>query len=687
MYTRLRAWRTVMVCTLVLWGGLVGAAARATAGDVVPTDTGVVRGSSADGMRQFLGIPYAAPPVGELRWQPPQPAQRWQGVRDATQFANHCPQPPTPFGVASVTEDCLYLNVYTPEGKRRGWWRPVMVWFHGGALFLGESDDYGPARLVDEGVVVVTVNYRLGILGFLAHPALSAESSYGGSGNYGIMDQQAALRWVRRNISRFGGDPHNVTIFGESAGGLSVHTHLASPESNGLFHRAIIQSGAYALDQPPLEIAELGGTAFAAATGCGDQSAGCLRSLTVEEILANQSSAGFIPNLDGRVLQQTIRRALASGEFNRVPVMQGTTHDEWRLFVALDELVSGPLHPEDYVDAIASTLGVDAATAGFRRIVTGAVRHADGIGWEVLWANSAYDVANDVNLDADVVGSIGVSAAIRPFLYIEALQRGFLINDLVDPSLPPAWADYGANGINGDGWIAAGASSAVLFKRIGDMPRPTAPANLTAVTHEPTWVQPWNAITLTWESTSPFTKTYSIERSVSGADDWQEIMKERNVLQYNDTTGDLGQLYDYRVIANGLAGPSVPSHVATARFPAEPVDTTAPMAAIVTPADGAEVSGRVPVVADFYDEGGVEYAEISVSQGSGKSIVCSESPGGAIALTLSCTWRTKRVSAGSYVITAYAFDVLGNWTQQSVTVTLVESSSGGGGKGGGKGKP
>lgn len=156
---------------------------------------------------------------------------------------------------------------------------------------------------------------------------------------------------------------------------------------------------------------------------------------------------------------------------------------------------------------------------GAGRIVAGAVRYVNPAGpWEVLWANSAYDTANGINIAGDVVGSTGVSAAIRPFVYIEALGQGFLVIDLVDPSLPPAYADYGANDINDQGDIVAGASSAVLFKWIGDMPPPTAPGNLTAVTHEPTWTQPWNAITISWQNTSAFTRTYSIERSVSGAD-------------------------------------------------------------------------------------------------------------------------------------------------------------------------
>ena len=345
-------------------GALAATEARATFDrSIAFTENGPVQGTVSDTMRAFRGIPYAAPPVGDLRWQPPQPAEGWEDILDATAFGNNCPQPASPFGTASEAEDCLYLNVYTPRRPGFGI-RPVMVWIHGGALYLGESDAYGPERLVERGVVVVTINYRLGALGFLAHPALTAESTYAGSGNYGILDQQAALQWVQRNIRYFGGNPRNVTIFGESAGGLSVHTHLASPESEGLFHRAIIQSGAYALDQPDLPVAEFLGTGFAASAGCLDQSAACLRALDVATILATQPGS-TVPNLDNRVLTQTIRNALASGEFNRVPVMQGTTRDEWRLFVALDELVTGPLAPEDYVDAIASTLGVDAGTAAF----------------------------------------------------------------------------------------------------------------------------------------------------------------------------------------------------------------------------------------------------------------------------------------------------------------------------------
>ncbi|MGZ6124296.1 MAG: carboxylesterase/lipase family protein, partial [Myxococcales bacterium] len=253
---------------------------------VVATKDGPVRGVLSDGIDRFLGIPYAAAPVGDLRWRPPQPHGRWTGVRDATGFGSHCPQVASPFGLASATEDCLFLNVFTPARREHGrgggeedFGRlPVMVWFHGGALLVGESDDYDPVRLVREDVIVVTVNYRLGVLGFFAHPALTAESPDHASGNYGLMDQQAALRWVQRNIDAFGGDPQRVTIFGESAGGLSVHSHLASPLSAGLFHRAIVESGAYALVQPSLAQAEAQGAAVAVEAGCADQTAACLRS-------------------------------------------------------------------------------------------------------------------------------------------------------------------------------------------------------------------------------------------------------------------------------------------------------------------------------------------------------------------------------------------------------------------------
>src|SRR5205814_7973955 len=244
------------------------------------------------------------------------------------------------FGVASSSEDCLFLNIFTTNNKRNGEKSssssPVMVWIHGGALTVGESDDYIPTKLAHQGkVIVVTINYRIGALGFLAHPALTAESPDHISGNYGIMDQQFALGWIQRNITAFGGDPQNVTIFGESAGGLSVFSHLASPASAGLFHRGIIESGAYELTLPTLADEESHGVVFAATIGCDDQSARCLRSKSVETILTNAALFDGNPNVDGKVIPMSLDVAISSGQFNHVSLMQVTNHDEWRFFIAL----------------------------------------------------------------------------------------------------------------------------------------------------------------------------------------------------------------------------------------------------------------------------------------------------------------------------------------------------------------
>jgi para-nitrobenzyl esterase len=338
---------------------LGGQAAAGASGPVAGTANGAVRGVASGAVDEFLGIPYAAPPIGALRWQPPQPAASWSGVRDATQFAPHCPQSASPFGQASTSEDCLFLNVFTPSHRQAG--SPVMVWIHGGALVTGESDDYNPAKLVEDGVTVVTINYRLGALGFLAHPALA--DANGQSGDYGLMDQQAALRWVQRNIAGFGGNPHNVTIFGESAGGLSTLSQVASPQARGLFERAIVESGSYNLTQASLASAETAGEAFATKAGCASQTAACLRGLPVSTILTDEDAAGYTPNINSEVLPQTLGTAFATGKFNRVPIINGTNRDEWRLFVAISELEGNPVTASNYQSMISSTLGVPAAAA------------------------------------------------------------------------------------------------------------------------------------------------------------------------------------------------------------------------------------------------------------------------------------------------------------------------------------
>jgi para-nitrobenzyl esterase len=363
---------------MVLVVGATGTAASAASGSaspVVHVQGGFVRGAEVAGVDSFLGLPYAAPPTGNLRWMPPQPAPAWSGVRDATTFGPSCPQstignpflPPGP-----MSEDCLYLNVYAPTvGDNDQGARPVLVWIHGGGLVQDGARNYDGTKLAADGVVVVTINYRLGALGFLAHPALASQPG-GPAGNYGLMDQQAALRWVQRNIAHFGGDPHNVTIAGQSAGGLSVLAQMVSPGARGLFQRAVVQSGTFALNQEPLADAEANGETFANNVGCADQTAACLRSMPVGD-LVNPSIVEIPGVVDGSVLTQTIGTALARGQFARVPVINGITHDEELLFVdavgitvsqGTDVPLAGnPFDPSNYESNIERSLGVSAAQA------------------------------------------------------------------------------------------------------------------------------------------------------------------------------------------------------------------------------------------------------------------------------------------------------------------------------------
>ena len=355
-------------------GGAKTAGAANPNGPIVHIDGGPVQGIDVGSGDAFRGLPYAAPPVGNLRWRPPQPPTPWRGVRDASQYAPSCPQPKSvsrPPGPES--EDCLYLNVSTPTLHRNAS-LPVIVWFHGGGWVEDGALDYDGTKLAANGVVVVTINYRLGALGFLAHPAFAAESG-GSAGNYGLMDQQQALRWVRGNIESFGGDPHNVTIAGQSAGGLSVLAHLVSPGSRGLFQRAIVESGAFALNQIPLANAELFGESFADKVGCPDQSAACLRNVPVSTLVDNFPTAAIPGVVDGKVLTESIGSALAAGRFAHVPLLNGVNQNEELIFVAgLGLAVSGgtfvpapapgPATTEaEYEGEIASVLGVSAARA------------------------------------------------------------------------------------------------------------------------------------------------------------------------------------------------------------------------------------------------------------------------------------------------------------------------------------
>ncbi|MGD0492038.1 MAG: carboxylesterase family protein [Steroidobacteraceae bacterium] len=318
----------------------------------VRTEQGTVEGLQAKGIREFLGIPYAAPPVGDLRWRPPTAPASWEGVRWATQFGPACAQVTTlgPFaGPANDNEDCLTLNVFTP-GIGTSSKLPVLVWIHGGGNIDGSSRDYDASRLAALGnTVVVTINYRLALLGWLANPALDAEGHP--FADYGLLDQQFALKWVKKNIAAFGGDADNVTLGGQSAGSIDTEANVASPLATGLFQRAIFES--VVLDGIPLQAAEKTGAEFADAAGCGKAAtpevAACLRRLPVQRIMqlaGTESAQGpYISSLiaDGRIVPAGgLFSAFKNGAFTHMPIMSGTVHDEHNFTAAITEYFSGP---------------------------------------------------------------------------------------------------------------------------------------------------------------------------------------------------------------------------------------------------------------------------------------------------------------------------------------------------------
>jgi para-nitrobenzyl esterase len=311
---------------------------RAVEVDAIRVSGGSIHGTTSDrapGVSVYRGIPYAASTAGENRWRPPQPVASWEGLRDCTKFGPSCPQ--APYAKDSVyyrdpepqSEDCLFLNIWTTGKKGDNF--PVMVWIHGGALTRGSGavDVYDGSALAKKGTVVVTINYRLGPLGFLAHPELTAESPQHAAGNYGLLDQIAALQWVRTNIAQFGGDPDCVTIFGESAGSLCVNALVASPLAKGLFHRAIGQSGTAFRPMASLADAEKQGSAFARSVGASNLSE--MRALSAEQILELAGKAGEIRgtiNVDGWCLPDDVRAIFAAGKQSTVPTIAGSNADE-----------------------------------------------------------------------------------------------------------------------------------------------------------------------------------------------------------------------------------------------------------------------------------------------------------------------------------------------------------------------
>ncbi|WP_369639891.1 carboxylesterase/lipase family protein, partial [Nocardia sp. JMUB6875] len=327
-----------LVAALVMAFAVGGSPAHAAAPDyvaapdIVAIDSGGLHGVVTQNYRLFNGIPYAAPPVGELRWRAPQPVSPWPGVREARDAGPNCPQATGLGGLRSTTEDCLYLNVWTPPtlpADGRG--LPVMVWIHGGSLQVGAGSMYGAAPLVsqaDGDAIVVTLNYRLGALGFLAASALDEGE---GVGDYGLMDQQAALRWVQRNIAAFGGDPNRVTVDGESAGGISICAHMATPSSAGLFHAAMLQSGPCLAQS--LSEAETAGDAWAAGVSCaGPDSAACLRGLS-PDVLVDRAPESASVVYGNSFLPKSPVSELKAGRMMRIPTFIGSNHDEMALWV------------------------------------------------------------------------------------------------------------------------------------------------------------------------------------------------------------------------------------------------------------------------------------------------------------------------------------------------------------------
>ena len=321
--------------------------------------TGDLQGKIVGGVDEFLGIPFAAPPVGDLRWRPPAPPASWSGTRRVTAFANTCAQPARGiFAAPSNTEDCLYLNVFAPHAPAASAKLPVMVWFYGGGLFSGESNDYDGSKLAQRGnVIVVTLNYRVGALGFLSLPSLNNEGHP--FANYGIMDQQAALRWVNQNIAGFGGDAGNVTIFGQSAGGTSVMANLQSPRAKGLVQRAIVESGTRIKVISP-EFALKAGEAFAKQAGCPNADAACLRQLSLKQIFDSQkpvySYVTEFPSVDGAIITDNAPHAFRTGNFNHVPIMTGLVQDEQSYFVP-EVLTGAPPLTADGYDKFLSAFG------------------------------------------------------------------------------------------------------------------------------------------------------------------------------------------------------------------------------------------------------------------------------------------------------------------------------------------
>lgn len=349
------------------------AAAQAGAPLTVRVDSGQLRGIVAGPVREFLGVPYAQPPVGALRWAPPQPARHWSGVRPATTAGSSCPQQPAPPGAPPVNEDCLFVNVTTPLHEQPGARLPVMVWWHGGGYTSGAGSAYDAQRLASQGnVIVVTLNYRLGIFGYFGLPGLPD------SGNFGLADQIAGLKWAKSNATAFGGAPGNITVFGESAGGMSVCAMLTSPQAIGLVDKAAISSGSCRLDWPAsglypgapaqapyISVAQdrADGLADASKIGCKSAVLSCMRGKSVAGLMPLDEDFADHLAYGTPLLPRNPMTALQQGKFDRVPVISGGNADEERAFVG-GALLANPksVTAQTYPKLMAQAFGANAKT-------------------------------------------------------------------------------------------------------------------------------------------------------------------------------------------------------------------------------------------------------------------------------------------------------------------------------------
>ena len=490
----------VAAFALSMLAGCAHAPGGQDAAPYLDTPVGAVQGTWDGDVASFRGIPYAEAPVGELRWRAPVPKAAWDGTRDATAFGDSCFQPqsqPVPGNiyhddVGTMSEDCLSLNVWTPAEARDA---PVFVWIHGGSLLTGSSSlgMYDGARLAREGVVVVTINYRLGALGFLAHPELSAETDENVSGNYGFLDQIEALRWVERNIGAFGGDPDNVTIAGESAGGLSAMYLMTSPLARGLFDKAVMQS-AYMISAPSLRedrhghpAAEPHGRELQAALGAAGIAE--MRAIAPRTITDRAAATGYrtYPTVDGHVVPRQVVESFDRGEQAAIPILAGFNAGETRSLRVL--LPKAPASAADYERAIGAAYGADASrfldiypSASMDESMLGVVRDALygwtaqrlGTGQQAIGEpaylylfDHSYPAADEANLHAFhaaelpfMFGTIWDTAASWPQIPREPEQRA------LSDAMVAYWASFARTGRpvapNGPDWPAFGQDKAFM---------------------------------------------------------------------------------------------------------------------------------------------------------------------------------------------------------------------------------